>query len=236
MRMSLLSPLAVGALLGAAGCMPPSTIRVYDGEGGAPRVVTVPARGELDPRGEPAVCLFAWHGNHFMGELAGLRDSGQFRSLYLLTEDHLDPDGCGVLLSIRQGGSRTSASGTSFVEAYSPYGGDLVLRTQADGVFAYRSIVYYLKGELQEGRPLRLKLDELKKSKPLIDEDNVEELAEKEPLTWDGLIAAANENDKAQLEAAKQKAAADDDKEDADDERPADTLAPAEKPWWSKGQ
>ena len=99
-----LSLFAAVALLGAGGCMS-SSIRVYDEPGAAPRVVPIVKHPELDPRGEPAVCLFAWHGNHFMGELAALRDSGQFRSLLLLTEDHLDPDGCGVLLSIRQGGA-----------------------------------------------------------------------------------------------------------------------------------
>lgn len=241
MKKGLLAALAFA--LGTAGCIGPSSIRVYDAPGSEPRVVPIVQRPDLDPRGEPAVCLFAWHGNHFVGELGTLRGGGQFRKLYLLTEDHLDPDGCGVLLSITQGGTRTSAFGTSFVEAYSPYGGDLVLRAQADGMLAYGEIAYYLKGELQEGRPIRMKLDQLKKTKPLIDEDKVEELAENEPLTWDVLIAAADENDKPQLEASKKKAeaqaAAEDDKDDAaGDEKEDDAAEPAQadaaKPWWSK--
>lgn len=244
MKSGILAVSAACVLLGAAGCAS-SSIRVYDPANAGPSAVAVPKLGDVDPRGEPAVCLFAWHGNHYLGELGILRDSGRFRSLHLLAGDALDPNGCGLLLSIRQGGSRYSMAGTSFVDAYSPYGGEQVLRAQAEGGWGdsvgFAKIARYLKAELQEGRPLRAKLDKLKGSKPLIDEDDVSKLAEGEPLTWDGLIAAADQNDKPQLEAAKEKAeaqaAAEDDKEDAagdEQTEQAPASADAAKPWWAK--
>ena len=238
---------AAAIALGAAGCAPAS-IRVYDPANAGPSVVAVPKPGDVDPRGEPAVCLFAWHGNHFVGELAALRDAAQFRSLHLLTSDALDPDGCGVLLSVRQGGSPHSIAGTSFVDAYSPFGGEQVLRAQAEGgwggKFGFAQAARYLKAELQEGRPLRMKLDKLKATKPLIDEDDVLKLAENEPLTWDGLLAVApNEYERKQLQAAKAKAeehAAAEAREEAaesgsegGDDTPEGDAEPAAQPWWT---
>jgi hypothetical protein len=229
-------------LITLAGCAA-GPIRVYDSKTGAPESVAVAKPGDLDPRGEPAVCLFAWHGNHYLGELGVLRDAGNFRSLLLLTSDHLNPDGCGVLLSIRQGGSPHSIGGTSFVDVFSPYGGEQVLRAQADGGthFGFRDVAWYLKTELQEGRPLRSKLDALKKSQPLIDEDAVSKLAEGEPLIWDGLIAATSSPyEKNQLIASKKAAESaaatpdDSDDKDEDDSMSETAPSPAEKPWWSK--
>lgn len=238
--------LAIAAVL--CGCAPAS-IRVYDPANAGPSVVAVTKPADLDPRGEPAVCLFAWHGNHFVGELAALRDAAQFRSLHLLTEGSLDPDGCGVLLSIRQGGSPHSIAGTSFVDAYSPYGGDQVLRAQAEGgwggKFGFAEVARYLKAELQEGRPLRMKLDKLKADKPLLDEDDVTKLAENAPLTWDALIAVSpNDYEKQQLLASKAKAeehAAAEEKEEAaesggegGDDTPEGDAEPQPQPWWVK--
>jgi hypothetical protein len=246
--MSRVPALACVAVAGGlAACASPS-IRVYDPANAGPSVAAVRKPADVDPRGEPAVCLFAWRGNHFVGEFGALRDAAQFRSLHLLTADALDPDGCGVLLSIRQGGSPHSIAGTSFVDAYSPFGGEQVLRAQAEGGwggrFGFAKVAQYLKNELQEGRPLRVKLDKMKATKPLIDEEDVKKLAENEPLTWDGLLAVTpDENEKRQLLASKAKAeehAAAEAKEEAaesgsegGDDTPEGDAEP-EQPWWVK--
>jgi hypothetical protein len=248
MSARLLSIASVIALLGASGCAG-GGVRVYDPAQASPSTVTPVKADYGESRGEPPVCLFAWHGNHFVGELGALRDAAGFRSLHLLTETSLDPEGCGLLLSIRQGGSASSIAGTSFVDAYSPFGGEQVLRAQAEGgwgaSFGFAQIARYLKAELQEGRPLRVKLDKLKETKPLIDEDDVSKLAEGEPLTWAGLIAVTPDAyGRTQLEASKKNAeehAAAEAKEEAsesgseagDDTAEGDAAEP-DKPWWSK--
>ena len=229
--MRILTPLAALCALTLAACAP-ATVRIYDAANGAPTVVPVVAASDGDSTGEPAVCLFAWHGNHFVGELGALRDAGRFRSLFLLTDDHLDPRGCGVLLSIRQSGSASSMAGTSYVDVYSAHGGEQVLRAQAEGgwgpYFGFQSVARHLKAELQRGRALRTKLDKLKATKPLVGGDEVLRLAEGGILTWDSLIAVTPDAEgKSQLAAAREriKASADEavsSDEDASEETQAD--------------
>ncbi len=187
MKSLLAAAFPAALVLGAAGCAL-SPVRLTSGMGLPPQTLPPQVLRQTAPTlpDEPEVCFFALHGRREPQYPVAFRDAGRFRAFRVLTAEASSPAGCGVLVSLRQTG--TSVLGTSFVELYSPYATEPVQRAAAEGaggpVWGFQTIARYLKRGLQPGRPLRAKLDALRRSGTPLDDRGVAALA------GDGLMTA----------------------------------------------